>query len=47
MGMRNTEDSARKSEATSAGLQRRKERGKPVGPVPLGYTVEEKSSTAR
>jgi DNA invertase Pin-like site-specific DNA recombinase len=40
MGMRNTEDSARKSEATKAGLKRRKERGAPVGAVPLGYRVE-------
>ena len=31
MGMRNTEDSARKSEATRRGLQRRKDRGEPVG----------------
>ena len=40
MGDRNFEDSARKSAATRAGLQRRKDKGKPVGPVPLGYTVE-------
>jgi site-specific DNA recombinase len=40
MGMRNTEDSARKSEATRAGLKRRKDRGAPVGAVPLGYTVD-------
>jgi DNA invertase Pin-like site-specific DNA recombinase len=39
-GQRNYEDSARKSAATQAGLQRRKERGAPVGPVPLGYTVD-------
>jgi DNA invertase Pin-like site-specific DNA recombinase len=39
-GQRNHEDSARKSTSVRDGLQRRKEKGKPVGPVPLGYTVE-------
>lgn len=42
MGDRNLEDSSRKSKATRDGLRRRKEKGKPVGPVPLGYTVEKK-----
>ncbi|MEJ7783818.1 MAG: recombinase family protein [Solirubrobacteraceae bacterium] len=40
MGDRNHEDSARKSKATRAGLQRRKESGAPVGPIPLGFTVD-------
>jgi DNA invertase Pin-like site-specific DNA recombinase len=39
-GQRNHEDSARKSSATRDGLRRRKERGQPVGPLPLGYRVE-------
>jgi DNA invertase Pin-like site-specific DNA recombinase len=39
-GQRNYEDSARKAQATRDGLRRRKERGEPVGPVPLGYTAE-------
>jgi DNA invertase Pin-like site-specific DNA recombinase len=39
-GQRNHEDSARKSAATRDGLRRRKERGAPVGSLPLGYTVE-------
>ncbi len=39
-GQRNTEDSARKSHAVRDGLKRRKERGAPVGPVPLGYKSE-------
>ena len=41
-GPANHEDSARKSAATKAGLKRRKERGAPVGRVPLGYTVEDR-----
>ena len=40
MGDRNTEDSKRKSESVRDGLRRRKERGQPVGPVPLGYAVK-------
>jgi hypothetical protein len=39
MGDRNYEDSKRKSAATRGGLKRRKESGKPVGPIPLGYEV--------
>jgi DNA invertase Pin-like site-specific DNA recombinase len=39
-GQRNHEDSARKSAATTDGLKRRKERGQPVGSMPLGYAVE-------
>ncbi len=39
-GERATDESARKSQAMRAGLQRRKESGKPVGPLPLGYRVE-------
>src|SRR3954452_15286790 len=39
-GKRNHDDSARKSKATRDGLRRRKERGEPVGSMPLGYTVE-------
>jgi DNA invertase Pin-like site-specific DNA recombinase len=39
-GQRNHEDSARKSAATRAGLKRRKDRGAPVGRIPLGYRVE-------
>ncbi|MGH2963834.1 MAG: recombinase family protein [Solirubrobacterales bacterium] len=41
---RDHEDSRRKSEAVTAGLTRRKERGSPVGPVPLGYKVKESIS---
>ena len=41
-GQRNHEDSARKSSATRDGLKRRKGRGDPVGPLPLGYRVEQK-----
>jgi hypothetical protein len=37
IGERNFEDSRRKSLATRDGLSRRKESGKPVGAVPLGY----------
>ena len=40
MGDRNTDDSKRKSASVRDGLRRRKERGAPVGPLPLGYTVE-------
>jgi hypothetical protein len=36
-GIRNTEDSARKSKATRDGLRRRKERGEPVGALNYGY----------
>ena len=42
MGQRNTEDSARKSAATKAGLKRREQEGKPVGPIPLGYVPRTK-----
>jgi site-specific DNA recombinase len=52
MGQRNFEDSERKSRAVKNGLRNRKERGAPVGPVPLGYRVEkdvieEKVTTSR
>ncbi len=40
IGERNTEDSKRKSLSVRDGLARRREGGKPVGPVPLGYSVE-------
>jgi hypothetical protein len=40
MGDRNFEESERKGNATRAGLERRKAKGKPVGPLPHGYTVE-------
>jgi DNA invertase Pin-like site-specific DNA recombinase len=40
MGDRNAEDSSRKSASVRDGLRRRKDRGAPVGPVPLGYTVQ-------
>jgi site-specific DNA recombinase len=40
MGERNFEDSRRKSQATRAGLERRKAAGKPVGAVLDGYRVE-------
>jgi len=39
-GQRNHEDSARKSSATRKGLSRRKERGEPVGALPVGYVRE-------
>jgi DNA invertase Pin-like site-specific DNA recombinase len=39
-GMRNHQDSKRKAVSTRDGLQRRKERGKPIGAVPLGHRVE-------
>jgi DNA invertase Pin-like site-specific DNA recombinase len=38
-GERSTDESARKSQSVRAGLRRRKERGQPVGSLPLGYTV--------
>lgn len=41
MGDRNHEDSARKSAATRDGLRRRKDRSQPVGPIPLGYAVNQ------
>jgi DNA invertase Pin-like site-specific DNA recombinase len=47
MGTRNTEDSSRKSEAVQAGLKRRRESGKPVGAIPLGYVAESDESTTR
>jgi site-specific DNA recombinase len=37
LGMRNTEDSHRKSEATRAGMRRSAEAGRPQGRAPLGY----------
>jgi DNA invertase Pin-like site-specific DNA recombinase len=40
IGERNRADSARKSAATRDGLKRRKESGKPVGAVPMGYCAE-------
>lgn len=39
-GQRNHEDSSRKSKAVRDGLARRKERGAPVGAMPLGYRAE-------
>jgi DNA invertase Pin-like site-specific DNA recombinase len=39
-GERATGESARKSQAVRAGLERRKKAGKPTGPVPFGYMVE-------
>lgn len=39
-GMRNHQDSARKSASTKDGLRRRKENGKPIGALPFGYMVE-------
>ena len=39
-GERSHDESARKSQATRSGLERRKDRGAPVGPLPLGYKVE-------
>ena len=41
-GERNTEDSKRKSAVTRDGLRRRRQRGKPVGAMPLGYIVEKR-----
>jgi DNA invertase Pin-like site-specific DNA recombinase len=38
MGDRNHEDSARKGKSVSDGLKGRKERGDPIGPIPLGFT---------
>lgn len=46
-GQRNHEDSARKSSATRDGLRRRKERGEPVGAVPLGYRVIDEVTNGR
>jgi DNA invertase Pin-like site-specific DNA recombinase len=40
-GERSTDESQRKSQSVTAGLMRRKEGGAPVGPIPLGYTVED------
>ena len=40
MGDRNTEDSKRKGEATRIGLDARRESGKAVGAIPLGYRHE-------
>ena len=40
MGDRNHDDSARKSAAVKSGLKRRADKGKPVGPIPLGYRAE-------
>jgi hypothetical protein len=40
LGERNYEDSRRKSLAVKDGLKRRREKGMPVGAVPLGYRVE-------
>jgi DNA invertase Pin-like site-specific DNA recombinase len=39
-GERANDESARKTQAVRAGLKRRKDRGAPVGPLPLGYKVE-------
>src|SRR5205085_1446031 len=39
IGERNTEDSARKSQATRAGKRRRFERGDSAGPLPFGYRL--------
>ena len=47
MGQRNTEDSGRKSKATRDGLRRRKESGKPVGRIPIGYHVEQEKAGDR
>ncbi len=41
MGMRNAEDSARKSGATSAGIQREKAKGRYIGADPYGYGRKE------
>jgi site-specific DNA recombinase len=46
-GMRNHEDSARKSLATAAGKKRRVQRGRPNGRTPYGYRVEGKLDEAR
>ena len=51
-GERNTEDSKRKSAATRDGLSRRRDRGDPVGAVPIGYVAKDeiidgKASTTR
>ena len=39
-GERSTDESARKSDGVRKGLRRRKERGQPVGPVPIGYAAK-------
>jgi DNA invertase Pin-like site-specific DNA recombinase len=39
-GERSNDESARKTQSIKAGLKRRKDAGKPVGPMPLGYDVE-------
>jgi hypothetical protein len=39
-GQRNAEDSSRKAAATRDGLRRRRERGEPVGAIPVGYRHE-------
>ena len=39
-GERSHSESERKSQAVGDGLRRRKEKGKPVGAIPLGYRVE-------
>jgi DNA invertase Pin-like site-specific DNA recombinase len=39
-GERSHSESERKAQATTAGIQRRKDRGAPVGAVPFGYAVE-------
>jgi Recombinase zinc beta ribbon domain len=41
IGERNTEDSKRKALATRDGLKRRKDAGKPCGPLPDGYCIED------
>ena len=40
IGERNAEDSSRKAKATRDGLRRRKQRGAPVGALPLGYCAQ-------
>jgi DNA invertase Pin-like site-specific DNA recombinase len=39
-GERSHDETDRKAQATKDGLRRRKERGQPVGPIPVGYTVD-------
>lgn len=39
-GERSHDETQRKAQATRAGLKRRKERGEPVGAIPLGYRVD-------
>ena len=43
MGMRNTEDSTRKSEAVKSGMKRRAEAGRFSGPRPYGYEYEKRN----